>query len=283
MSSNIGDHIDAIALFARPRVARTGKSYEQYLYSARVKFLSYHKDSASFRWLGITAISIEDDKTSISSPPVSYDLLKNRVFSSDFNLPLGKIFLVNGEFVKTILPLKAKTGYATILSISAKFPERLLTKVAYLRMDPDYKSLYNSISYASNRQGFRLSSRYDIVKDKASMWLFYKRLREIESIIKKEPELLKTFTTASLGTSISLINNWTINLSYILESTQRDKGMELEEVNEMRHSGAIDIIYKFDQNNRVYLRFQHIRFQDKFDKDLDYHANITSILAESKF
>lgn len=279
----IGDHIDTVALFARPRIAKTGKSYEQYLYGANVKFLFYHKDSNSFRWLGITAISIEDDKTSISSPPTSYDLLKNRVFSGNFNLPLGKIFLVNGEFVKTTLPLKEKSDYAMILSISARFAEKLLIKPAYLRMNPDYKSLYNSISYTSNRQGFRLSSRYDIVKDKTSVWVFYKHLSELKSIIKKEPELLKTFTTASLGTSVSLIKNWTANFSYIMELTQRDKGIELEEVNEIRHSGIIDIIYKFNHNNRISLRFQHLRFQDKFNKDLNYHVNITSILAESKF
>ncbi len=43
INGSIGDHIDAIALFARPRVAKTGKSYEQHLYGTNVKFLSYHK------------------------------------------------------------------------------------------------------------------------------------------------------------------------------------------------------------------------------------------------
>ncbi len=99
-------------------------------------------------------------------------------------------------------------------------------------MDPDYKSLYNSISYTANRQGFRLLSRYDIAKDKISVWLFYKRLSELKSIIKNEPELLKIFTTASIGTSVEFVKNWAINFSYILESTQRDRGIILEEINE---------------------------------------------------
>ena len=65
INTGIGDYMDVVALLARPRIAKEEKTYSQYLYGTNIKFHSYHKPSTSFRWLGITAISINDDDMSI--------------------------------------------------------------------------------------------------------------------------------------------------------------------------------------------------------------------------
>jgi len=287
IAAGIGGYMDVVALLARPRMAEEGKTYRQYLYGTNVKFLSYHKPSTSFRWLGITAISIDDDETSIIQPSrISYDPIRNKVYSVDFNLPVREILLLKGELALSSLRSEedeTSRGRAAILGMSIKYPHGMLTKVSYLRMNPKYGSFYNALSYTSNRHGFRISSNYDIVKDKSSIWVFYKRLRELESLIKSEPELVKTFSTVSFGTSIAPIEDLLIRASYILKLTRRDKGVDLGEVHRVTQSINMEFTYNLARESSLTIRYQYIDYRDKFDKKSDYHANITSILVSTRF
>jgi len=326
VNANIGDNIDVVALLARPRIAEEGKTYRQYLYGSNIKFRSYHKPSTSFRWLGITAISINDDETSISEPlKIPYEPIRNRIYSVDFNLPIsppppfskgkghersgkGGILSLKGEFAlsEKIPPAFNKggegefseseedeiaRGYATILGISLKYPNQMLTKASYLRMNPKYESFYNALSYTSNRHGLRISSNYEIVKDKLSIWVFYKRLRELESILKSEPELKKTFSTVSFGTSITPIKNLSIRANYILQLTRRDEkatlrfaqGQAWGKIHDTTQNINIDFTYNLARENSLTLKYQYINHRDEVNTRFNYQANITSVLIATKF
>jgi len=301
INTGIGDYMNVVALVARPRIAAEGETYRQYLYGTNIKLLSYHKPSTSFRWLGVTAISINDDGMSVAEPlQIPYDPIRNRIYSVDFNLPIKKILLFKGEFAlsETNWNLLAESekneisrGYATILGMSIKYPRRMLTKASYLRMNPKYESFYNALSYTSNRHGFRISSNYEIVKDKLSIWVFYKQLRELESIIKSEPELLKTLSTLSLGTSITPIKKLLIRASYILQLSRRDgqatlrstQGQAWGKIHNTTQNINIDFTYNLARENSLTLKYQYINHRDKVNTASDYQANITSVLFSAKF
>ena len=311
INANIGDNIDVVALLARPRIAEEGKTYRQYLYGTNIKFRSYHKPSTSFRWLGLTAISINDDEMSVAEPlKIPYNPIRNRIYSVDFNLPIffllptfskgkghersgkGGILLFKGEFAlsETNWNLLSESeedessrGYATILEMSIKYPRQMLTKASYLRMNPKYESFYNALSYTANRHGFHISSNYEIVKDKLSTWVFYKRLRELEPIIKSEPELLKTLSTVSFGTSITPIKKFLIRASYILQLTRRNGQATWGNINDTTESINIDFTYDLARENSLTLKYQYINHRDEVNTGLNYQANITSILISTKF
>ncbi|MBM3234886.1 hypothetical protein FJZ31_01175 [Candidatus Poribacteria bacterium] len=308
VNTGIRDKVDIVALLARPRIAREEKNYGQYLYGTNIKLLSYHKPSTSFRWLRITAISINDDETSIAEPLlIPYNPIRNRIYSVDFNLPIsllwaksplppfskggkGGILSLKGEFAlaETNWNLLSEEeeisrGYATILGMSIRYPNRMLMKASYLRMKPKYEALYNALSYTANRHGFRISYGYDIIKDKLSTGVFYKRLTELESIIKSEPELKKRFSTVSLGTSITPIKHFSIRASYILQSSRRDEHSGWGKVDNATRSINIDFTYNVARESSLNVKYQYINHRDKVNMESDYQANITSVLFSTRF
>ncbi|MBM3212887.1 hypothetical protein FJZ33_11750 [Candidatus Poribacteria bacterium] len=278
-------------MVARPRIARERETYQQYLYGINTKLLSYHKPSKSFRWLGLTAISIEDDTKSVESPSrILYNPVDNKVYDIDFNLPLWKPFLLKGEFASSRLlekkpegKLEEKNGNAAILSALVKYPYRLATGISYLRISPGYKSVYNALSYSANSQGIRVSSNYDIIEDKISVWIFYKWLKELESTVRDAPELLKTNSIISLGTSISLLKGLLIRPGYILQSTQRKGNHNVRELDKLTHNINLELSYNLAQSNNLSFKYQHVRHKDMVKEELNHHANITSVLVSASF
>jgi len=287
---SVRNYMDTVVLLARPRIAKEAKTYSQYLYGTNIKFLSYHKPSTSFRWFSITVISINDDKMSVTEPEgMPYSPVRNRIYSVDFNLPIREILLLKGEFALSDtdknLPSEEKIskGIATILGMSVKYPHRILTNASYLRMDPKYKSAYSALSYISNRHGFRISSNYEMVKDKLSIWIFYKWLQELESTIKSEPDLKKTFSTVSFGTSITPIKDFSVHVNYILQSAQRAERATWSKVHNATRSIAIDFIYNLARENSLAFKYQYINHRDKVNTELDYQANVSSVLFSTQF
>lgn len=286
VSADFGDNVNVIALVARPRIAQERETFQQYLYGINGKLQSYHKPSTSFRWLGLTAVSIEDDEKSVESPSrILYNPVDNKVYGVDFNLPIGKPLLLKGEFASSRLLEKTKEykGSAAMLSLLVKYPYRLATGISYLRISPEYKSVYNALSYSSNNQGIRVSSSYDIIKDKLSAWIFYKWFKELESTVKNAPELLKTNSIISVGTSIVPLKGLLIHTGYVLESSQRKGSYDVEKLDKLMHNIIIELVYNLAQGSDLSLKYQRVSHKDMVKDELSHHANIVSILVSTSF
>ena len=305
--ADLGDNVNVTALFARPRIAQERTTFQQCLYGANTKLLSYHKPSTSFRWLGLTAIYIKDDEKSVESPSrILYSPIENKVYGVDFNLPIGKTILLKGDFAYSILlenklesQPEENSGNAEMLSIIAKYPFKLFPKkleqktggnqslisagVSYLRISPEYKSVYNALSYSANSQGLRVSTSYDIIRDRLSLWVFYKWLKELESTIRNAPELLKTNSILSIGTSISLMKGLLVRPCYILESSQRKENMDVEKLDKLMNSFNIELAYNLAQDSSLSLKYQRVNHKDMVNQELNHHANILSILVSTRF
>jgi len=291
ISADLGENVNVIALIARPRIAQERETFQQYLYGVNTKLLSYHKPSASFRWLGLTAISIQDDEKSVESTSrILYSPVDNKVYGFDFNLPVGKPLLLKGEFASSRLLEKKpegkseeENGNAIMLSVLVKYPYRLATGISYLRIDPKYKSVYNALSYSENNQGIRVSSSYDIIKDKLSIWMFHKWLKELESTARNAPELLKTNSIISMGTYISPMKGFFISPVYILQSTQRIGNENIEKLDKLVHNINLELSYRLAQSSSLSLKYQHVRHKDMVNEELNQNANIISVLASTSF
>ena len=291
MDANLWNNLNVVALFARPRIAQERETYEQYLYGTNVKLRSYHKPSTSFRWLGLTAIYITDDDESVENPSrILYFPIDNKVYGVDFNLPLGNPLLLKGELAysrflekKIEIQDEEKNGNAILMSALLKYPQRLSTGVSYLRISPEYKSIYNALSYSSNNHGFRISSSYDIIRDNLSVWVFYKWLRELESTVKDVPDLLRSSSTASFGITARIFRDLRIQTSYILKSSQRDGGADTDAVDALMRNVNVEFTYDLSHESNVSIKYQYVRHRDKINSEFDHHANITSVLVSTKF
>lgn len=291
ISADLGSNVNLTALFARPRVAQERNTFQQYLYGTYTKLFSYHKPSTSFRWLGLTAMAIQDDENSVEFPSrILYNPINNKVYGVDFNLPIGKPLLFKGEFASSRLleknlegQLEKNKGNATIFSVLVKYPYRLVTGSSYLRISPEYKSIYNALSYSANNQGFRVSSNYDIIQDKLSAWIFYKWLKEIESTARNAPELLKTDSIISVGATISPIKGLLIRPGYILESTGRKESENIEKLDKLMYNINVELVYNLARDSNISLKYQRVNHKDMVKEGKDHHANITSVLVSTSF
>lgn len=291
MSADLNDNVNITAIIARPRIAQERKTFQQFLYGANTKLISYHKPSMSFRSLGFTAIYIQDDEKSVLLPTkVLYSPVKDKVFGADFNLPIGKPIMLKGEVAYSRLVekiseshIEESSGNATMVSMLIKYPYRLSSAFSYLRISPKYKSIYNALSYSSNNQGFRISSNYDIIKDRFSTWIFYKRLKELESSVENAPELLKTDSIISLGTSITIIKGLLLNVSYIFESFQREGNKDVEKLDKLMNNINVELIHNFSKDADLSIKYQYVKNDDKVKEELSHHANIISVMMSASF
>lgn len=294
LNTMVGEHMDLVALFARPHTAEEDpfnpqyNAYRQYIYGVRTRALFYYRPSTSFRTFEITYISNEDDKSSIISPRnVSYFPKKNRVLSLGFDFPVKKAIAVKGEyaFTETDKDLLSQddsivAGYAMLGGIEIKYPTRMKTKIAYLKMSPKYKSLYNALSYVSNRKGFRIASNYEVYKSKLSVWIFYKRLREIESSIKiKQSNSLGTFSMLSIGMLFFPMKDVLIRSSYIYNRNRSPT----EEIDNNTKVITAELAYDITRKNSLTLRYRRIVYRDEFQKPLNSSANVISTYFSTQF
>jgi len=243
----------------------------------------------SFRSFGITYVLNKDDKSSATSfllPPV-YSPIRNGILSLDFEFPINQKFALRGEYALTqtedLETSDVNPGYAMLGGIEIKYPTRMTTKIAYLKMSPQYKSLYNALSYASNREGFRISSNYEIYKNKLSIWVFYKGLREIESPITsikiKQSNSLGTFSMLSIGMLIFPMKDVSIRSSYIY-NMNRSLAEEIDNKTKVITTG---LTYDITRKNSLSIRYRRIIYRDKIQPPLNSSANVISTLFATQF
>jgi hypothetical protein len=282
LNTMIGEHVDLVALFARPNTAKEDQfnpRYRRYTYGVRTRALFYYFPSRSFRSLGITYVLNNDDKSSVAQISDINPPLKNQIISLDFEFPILRSFALIGECALTetedLETNAVDKGHALLGGMEIICPKRATTKIAYIRMSPGYKSLYNALSYTSNRQGFRISSNYEIYKNKLSVWIFYKRLHELEFFTRGK------FSTTSLGVVFFPLRNVFIRSSYIYK---KDKSPgEIEVIDNNTKVITAELTYDITRNNSLSLRYRRIVYRNKIQVPLNSSANVISTYFSTQF
>lgn len=287
-----GEHGDLLAFLARSRSAQEDQWYRQRLLGARARWLVYHRPSASFGWLGLTCVSDKDDKSSVGYAP--YAPGSNTVLDLDLRFPVGKGLLFKGEWAHTETDENllsqgddALQGFGAIATVEVRYPSRALTRLSYQRISPQYRSLYDALSYSANREGFRISSDCEVLRGKCSLWGFYKRLGELESTAwPKDTGVLKRFTTSALGVSWNPSKSLTLRAHAMLRSEARDEDAATPAAEEIARGtlvATLQAAHAFAPGNDLTFTYQRIRHTDDLDSDEDYHADLVSALFSTRF
>ena len=291
LNGMVGDFVDVAAFYARPRGAGS-RQYRRHVFGARAKLLSYHRPSTSFRHLGLTVMTVRDEKTSIflhtsASPPAT----ENNILGLDLNVPLTEGFLLRGEWTYTEVELDSVVGgrddfhgHALLFGFKSQYPENLKLRCSYLYLEKFFESTYRAVSYTANRQGVRGSLTLEIPQWKSAVSAFAKVLREIDS---SEPEvsedLLQTFYTASLGVSVVPAKNVLIRPSVIYRGTRRDEEGAVSEIREDAYLFINELVFTLYKDNEFIVRYQYVDSKDKVDPSLDYTAGTILTLFSLRF
>ena len=277
LEGGLGDHVQARAFFARPRVAAEGKSFARHTHGALIKAFSYHRPSASFRSAGVAALQHQDDDRSVENAlAVPYRPWRNRLLAGFVELPAGRHLRFEAEAALSVTDAnllssmdEEERGHGVLAAVKLDYPRQVHSQAAYLRLSPHFTSLYNAVSYLPNRQGFRLSSRWDI-RDEVEAWAFYKRLRELEP----EPGAKRrTSSNLSLGGRVGLGRE--LQVDGVL-GFQREGDEALDSaLAELRHPLA--------READVVLGYQFLDHRNRKNPGLDYTTRQVYLLSSVSF
>jgi peroxiredoxin len=208
----INDQFDFLALYARPQtpnpsdntlcgeLPETESFYHQDLYAARLG------SSFGLSWtpepleLAVTTVIVREDEKQPACAPedMDHNPYNNILLAADMTIPMPARFSLYGELAysdwtsnKLRKPVNNEDGIA--LQLTAAKEIRLSTdktiagiyfenltghlEVAYQRVESSFFSPYGALSLESNRQGPRVSGRFDW--GPVGLGFFYKRLEKI--------------------------------------------------------------------------------------------------------
>jgi peroxiredoxin len=208
LASYVFSGVEALAFYAIPRRALE-TSYSAFRYAGADR-ARYSREIAAFetRWqrfdrrtglfwkAGLHAIMSCEDKRSVDFLGLDYlsadTWMDTWTVSATAEAPLirharlrGEIVALNRTYTRGILTAE---GPATALhrgggglgGIAIEKSPRLGLAIDYVRLAPDFYAPYAALSYESNAEGVRASGRAPLFRDRASLSLFYKRLREAD-------------------------------------------------------------------------------------------------------
>jgi hypothetical protein len=135
----------------------------------------------------------------------------------------------------------------------------------YLRLDPAFYSPFAALSYESNTEGLRLSSRLRGPRDIVALSLFYKRLREVE-IAYVDAER-RRFSLWGATVDMDLPNGFGCSLGYI--DRGRWRGGNVHFLDEYRRSFSVTTRFLFRRSTYVQAQYQYIRNSVSFGGEPD--------------
>jgi len=292
VDTDVGERLEWTGLLARPQIALEEHSYRQYTYGTNLRVLSYHKPSTSFRSLSIALFSHRDDETSVDRPvAIPYRPVQNRILDVHLNFPVTADIRFKAECALThtegnLLSKAApvQRGHAALVEAHVRHPSGMWTKIAYLRMSPEYRSLYSAVSYIPNRQGFRISANWEFAKDRLSVWAFYKRMRQIESRSEGLLEFLLedvrlTFSTLSFGIIVTPPKDMLIRAVVLLHRDRADERWP----DTGRRTVIAEVTRHLSHTADVSFTYQRTDYQDRANPAFDYSTHIPSLLASVTF
>jgi hypothetical protein len=209
--------------------------------------------------------SVDFDALGYPATDPWYDAM---VISADWFIPLVRFIGLEGEWLlwnrarghgifneDDPLTTRGKGGVAGI--VFDKEPGWNV-RCDYIRLDDEFYSPFAALSYAPNREGFRVSADVPIAGEALVASVFYKSLREMDTI---EPGANKE-ETSFVGVSIDaeLSNGLGGSLGWLDNSIWRRGSSEppVEQYDVVRKALVVGARYSFDKNSSLQLQYQRI-------------------------
>lgn len=252
--------------------ARTGSSYQ---IGVRLTGSMENRRSVDFAALGYPG------------PDPWYDSM---VISADWAIPVVRHIGIEGEWLiwnrarghglighDDPLTTEGKGGVAGV--VFEKEPGWSV-RCDYIRLDDGFYSPFAALSYEPNREGFRLSADVPLAGEALVASVFYKRLREMNTIDPEADREKSSFIGASIDAELS--NGLGGSLGWLDNGVWR-KG-RIEAFDEVRRALVVVARYRFDKNSSLQLMYQRIDGSiERQNIEDDSLTNLYSVYLSARF
>ena len=278
LESGLGDRFQATAFLARPRVAAENRSFARHTYGAVLRALAFHRPSASLRSAGVAVLAHRDDDGSVENALViPYRPRRNRLLAAFVELPVGRRLRLEAEAVLSATDAdllsgmnEEENGHGVLARVELDYPSQVHSQAAFLRLSPGFTSLYNAVSYLPNRQGFRLSTGWDIRADRVAAWGFYKRLRELAP---EGGEPRRTWSNLSFGGRLGLGPQLQVDGSL---GFQREGDEAMDTI-------LAELLHPLARTADALLSYQFLDHRNRDNPGLDYRSHQVLLLGSATF
>jgi peroxiredoxin len=299
---------EARLFYAIPRRARETKystyasgageraRYSLELYGFEGKWQRFDARTGSFWKAGVHALGSFEDNRSVDFAALRYlaadPWTSTRIVSVSSEAPLVRYARLRGELVLwnsadeegivTTAGTEAVSheGGGGIGGIVIEKSKRLGIALDYLRLDPDFFTPFAALSYEPNTEGPRVSGRVPLLGDLANLSVFYKKLREADSVVPGMERKQVSLAGASLDLNVP--SGWGAGIGWLEKKSWRHG--ELSPFDAYRRAIVASLQYRFEKMGMLQFQYQNIKSTDANpDKRADSTANLYSLYSSIYF
>jgi hypothetical protein len=140
---------------------------------------------------GLHLVGSYENKNSVDWVELGYPATSpwtsSAILTGDLKIPVIRFVDLEGEWILANQtnqhdpqPAKA-TGQGGLAGIVLAREPSLSLRCDYIRLESGFNTPFSALSYAANREGFRISGQAPLYRDMAVVALFYKQLKEINA------------------------------------------------------------------------------------------------------
>jgi peroxiredoxin len=299
---------EARLFYAIPRRARETKystyasgageraRYSLELYGFEGKWQRFDARTGSFWKAGVHALGSFEDNRSVDFAALRYlaadPWTSTRIVSVSSEAPLVRYARLRGELVLwnsadeegivTTAGTEAVSheGGGGIGGIVIEKSKRLGIALDYLRLDPDFFTPFAALSYEPNTEGPRVSGRVPLLGDLANLSVFYKKLREADSVVPGMERKQVSLAGASLDLNVP--SGWGAGIGWLEKKSWRHG--ELSPFDAYRRAIVASLQYRFEKVGVLQFQYQKIKSIDLDpDRRADSTANLYSLYSSIYF
>jgi peroxiredoxin len=171
-------------------------------------------------------------------------------------------------------------GSGGIGGIVIEKSQRLGLAVDYLRLDPDFFTPFAALSYEPNTEGPRVSGHLPLLRDFASLSVFYKRLHEADITARGMERKQVSLAGASLD--LTALGGWGGGVGWLEKKSWRYG--ELLPFDTYRRAIVASLQYRFEKLGVLQCQYQKVKSIDSYPNGrADSTVNLYSLYSSIYF
>jgi thiol-disulfide isomerase/thioredoxin len=230
----------------------------------------YDSRTGLFWHLGVSAVGSWENPRSVDFLDLGYAVpdpwYDSHILTVTAEVPIVRLLAARGEVVAANRArshgLEEATGQDDVTlkggggigGIIFSWEPRVTVACDYMRLEPNFYSPLAALSYESNLEGLRLSSRLLGPRDIVAVSLFYKRLREVEVPYRKAER--ERFSLWGATIDMDLPSGFGCSVGWM--DRGRWRSGDVHYLDEYRHSLSVTSRYLFSRGTYVQAQFQYI-------------------------
>ncbi len=270
--------------------------YSLEIYGFGGRWQRYDSRTGLFWRLGVSAVGTWENPRSVEFLDLGYAVpdpwYDSYILTVTAEAPIVWLLAARGEVVAANRArshgLREATGQDDVAlkggggvgGIVFSWDPRVTVACDYMRLEPNFYSPFAALSYESNSQGLRLSSRLLGPRDIIAVSLFYKRLSEVEAPYREAER--ERFSLWGATVDMDLPSGFGCSFGWM--DRGRWRGGEVHYLDEYRHSLSVTSRYLFRRGTYIQAQFQYITNSISYGSDAEEStASLYSLYFATEF